>query len=607
MALARLAEILPGRRRKAAAAYIASWLGAAAASILLLGSTSVGGLRVEPAEVLLFLFVTAAADSVVLRLHRGEATEFISLLEAAICINIVLFPPVTALAVTVAGSALSHVAHRQHPVKAVFNLAQYAVGTALAIGVFHLIGGGGEIGIRTAAGLMAGIVAFGIVNSVALSGLVSLLEERPFRQTLEDGWLLSALTVLGNASVGILAAIVWLSNPELTVLFLAPAATLHLAYRGVVRTRELLEEVVSERDRLDRIVGGASDGIALIDADGKVGVWSPAMTALTGVAVEDANGCPVDAVFSGADLDGNPVDVLEPMRTATPAEPVTTTEMFLSHRAGDTRVVRVRHTVLFDNAGRATGDAVLVHDITREHESDKLKDDFLARVSHELRTPLTPIKGYAQTLLRRGDAIPKEMHDEVLGSIVGRADHMQKLIDDLLLVSRIVTGRASLADQIQPSAVDLRELCEGLISSFEVSESQRGFSLEVSGAVPLSHADPARVEQIVTNLISNACKYSDKGSPVKITIRGDQDHAFVDVTDQGRGISPHYIERVFERFFRVEDPLTMTTGGVGLGLHISQQLAHAMDGELTVQSSLDEGSTFTLRLPLVGNPSSEAS
>lgn len=599
MALAQLVEFLPPKRRKAAVAYILSWMGAAAAAVLLLVALSARDPRLLPAEVALFFLVTAAADAAVLRLHHGESTEYVSLLEAAVCINIVVFPPEVALAVTLGGSAISHVLLRQHPVKAAFNLAQYAVAAVSAIVLFQLVAGDAAIGVRTVIGVMVGMASFGLLNSAALAGLVSILDERDYNDTLKEGFGLSMITVLGNTAVGVLAAVMWVTHPELTPLFLAPAAILHLAYGGVVRTRELLEEVVSERNRLNRIIVGSSDGIALIESDGTVGVWSPALARLTGIEADAAAGRPVEELFAATDLDERPVDLLEPMRTATPEEPTSTAELLLRHKEGDNRVVRVRHTVLFDAGGRPTGDAVLIHDITQEHEADKLKDDFLARVSHELRTPLTPIKGYAQSLLRRGDAIPKAARDKAVTSILERTDHMQALIDDLLLVSRIIGGRATLDDQIQARDVDVREVCERVLQSF--ADEPREFSLEARDKTSLAFADPARVTQIVTNLVSNACKYSDPGRPVDLVVRGDDQHVAVDVVDRGRGISPHHIDKVFDRFFRVEDPLTMTTGGVGLGLHISRELAHAMKGELTVTSTLGEGSTFTLSLPRSGD------
>lgn len=596
MPLTQPVPVLPPHRKKAGVAYICTWMSAASASILVLAAHSESNHHVDVSHVALFLLVTAAADALVLHLHHGRSTEFLSLLEGAICMTILLFPPLVALGTTLGGALVSNLLHRRHPLKIFFNLSQYAVATVAAIALSRLLSTGPGFGWRSLLGLAVGMMVFGIINSVSVAGLVSILERRPFKKMLLEGRLISTLTVLGNTALGILAGVMWVSEPGLTVLFIGPAAILHLAYRGVVRTSELLETVESERDRLNRIIVGASDGITLIDAEGRIDVWSPAMTTLTGVSEGEARGSLVSSVLVGTGTDGDPVDLVSLLDQ--PVDPAGTVEMILSQRDGGTRVVRIRHSVLFGADGDCTGDAMIVHDVTREYETDRLKDDFLARVSHELRTPLTPIKGYAQTLLRRGEAASTDLRNQALTSIVERVDHMQALIEDLLLVSRIVAGHARLEDQIRAQTVDLAELCRTSLGSFRMAEPARQLDLEVVGTVPKVTADPARVDQILTNLVSNACKYSATATPVKIVLRNEGDLVALDVIDHGHGISPDQLHKVFERFFRSEDPLTMTTGGAGLGLYISQELALAMRGDLAVSSAPGHGSTFTLRVPV---------
>ena len=598
MALARLTKILPDERRAAAAAYILSWIAAAALASVSIAVFSARGTS-DAGELALFVLVTAGADAVVINLHHGRSSEFLSLLEAAICMNLLLFPGSVALAVTVGGSAIGQLIHRRHPVKAIFNLSQYAVGVGIAIMVLHVLGAEpGRIDLKVAAAVALGMTCFGTVNSVAVSGIVAMFEDRPFAKTLREGLPFSMLTVLANAAVGVLATAVWLSEPSLTILFLVPAAALHLAYRGVIRTQQLLEDVMEERDRLNRIVVGASDGIVLLDGDDTIGVWSPAMTEMIGVPAEDALGATLPSILPGKDLDGREIDLVERMRAATPLHPTTSIDMVVGHRKGGDRIVTIRHNALFDAELKGIGHALVIHDVTREHESNRLKEDFLARVSHELRTPLTPIKGYAETLLRRQGKLSEQVQSKALESIVERVDHMKYLIDDLLLVSRTAGGQASLSDQIRLSTVDVAEVVLRVATSFRGGEPERAIELQVVGAPPAALADPARLEQIVKNLLSNACKYSEPETPVKIYIRAHEDSASLEVVDKGRGIAPDQLDSVFDRFFRVEDPLTMSTGGMGLGLYIARELARVMDGNLTVSSELGKGSTFTLRLPL---------
>ncbi len=581
--------------------YVAPWVVIGLGSVVLLAILSPLDEIKVPGGILaalLFLSLTTLAEGTDLRLHHGKAEEGITLLEAAVAANILLFPPVWALSISVGGIALRHLVRRSSPLKFFFNLGQYGLAVVAALLVFHVIGGRSFIGLREILGIALAMVVFGSVNALAISGIVALLEDRVLRQVLFEGARLSTINVLGNASVGILAAIIWTTRPELTALLLFPAFTLFLAYRGVVRGGELLASVKAERDRLDRMVVGASDGIVLLDAEGGVELWSPAMTELTGIPEDAVMGNPLSSVLAVRDASGEMIDPLQPMGDATPTDRSWVVEMMVDHKEGGQKLVLARHSALFDEHERCIGDVVIFHDITRQREVEGMKDDFLARVSHELRTPLTPIKGFAQTLLRNEDRISPEKRREALETMIERADHMGRIVEDLLLVSRISAGKASLADQIRLEPIDLLALCDRTVFSFREAHPERIFELVVGTEIPPALADSTRVDQIVANLISNACKYSAEGQPIIVRLQMEGDgQVVVEVSDQGRGITPDQIEQIFEKFHRVENPLTMTTGGFGLGLFISRQFAEAMDGTLTVSSRLGEGSTFTLTLP----------
>jgi PAS domain S-box-containing protein len=583
------------------ATYVLVWTGVAvlAALSLTMAPTRPGAaVESRPAAILLFAVITVAAEGIILYLHHGKATEFITLVEAAVAINILLFSYENALLITLSGMAIANLLHRRHPIKFIFNIAQYTVSTMAALIAFHYFSAGADA--LSAQGLIAlafGVTAFGVTNLVAMTGLVSILEDKSFVPVLRSSIQMSALTVYGNAAVGIVAAVLWQTRPEFLALLVVPAATLHLAYRGVVRSAELLEEVVIERDRLNRIVVGASDGIVLLDRDGRVAVWSPAMVRLTGIGENEAQGRLITEVLIADDPSGQPVDSLKPLSIASPDAPVTSVELVLRHREGGERVAQARHTTLFDQHGACTGDAILIHDITHEYEAERLKDDFLARVSHELRTPLTPIKGYAQTLLRKKGNVSPERMEDALSRIVERVDHMTLLIDDVLLVARMVAGSTNLEGTMRMGSVDLLDLIEHTLPPFRSMEPDRIFEVIAEPDLPLLVADRTRVAQIAANLVSNACKYSSKDQPVTIELSNEGPWIALGVIDRGRGIPAEQADKVFERFHRLENPLTMETGGIGLGLYITRGFAEAMGGTLNVSSKVGAGSTFTLRLP----------
>ena len=256
------------------------------------------------------------------------------------------------------------------------------------------------------------------------------------------------------------------------------------------------------------------------------------------------------------------------------------------------------HRLLHNETGRITGDVIVVHDLAREREAAALKEDFVARVSHELRTPLSPLRAYAQSLRRAGDRVPVEKRGEILDQMVERVDHLARLVDDLLLVSQIGAGRVDPAREVQLTELDLAALLPRLVAWLG-HEHTRDHAIEVVGSETplLVMADQMRTGQIVTNLLTNACKYSEPGSPVTVRLSGEADEVTVVVEDRGPGIPPDKLEAIFERFERLDDPQRMRAGGIGLGLYISRHLAEAMGGRLTVASTRGVGTAFTLGLP----------
>jgi PAS domain S-box-containing protein len=380
-----------------------------------------------------------------------------------------------------------------------------------------------------------------------------------------------------------------LGEAELTLL--TPlASALAVALRGAAHLRRLTEET----SKLQAVVDQSSDGILVLDGSGAVQLWSPALTALTGRAEAEAHGRLLSASMRTTTGDGVEVDPFEAGRELlTPQAPQATVELVLLRHDGEQRVVRCAHAGVFAD-GELLRDVVIVHDITRERQVERLKADFIATVSHELRTPVTPIKGYADLLRRRGDAMTPERRNECLEVISDRCDHLARLVEDLLLASRISATEGSATAQVDLGAGDLVALVQRAAGDFGNDGERLRLSLPAE-PVPVT-CDPMRVIQVLTNLIGNALKYSAAGSPVEVALAVDSGTAYVDVTDHGRGIPADQLERVFEKFHRVEDPMRMTTGGTGLGLYIARQLASAMGGTLQCASTLGAGSTFRFTL-----------
>ncbi len=422
-------------------------------------------------------------------------------------------------------------------------------------------------------------------------------EARVFTGPLPHGWLQAIVAPL-EADGEPLGALVLatrdrarpLGAAELTLL--TPlASALAVALRGAAHLRRLTEAT----SKLQAVVDESSDGILVLDGEGHVQLWSPALHALTGVDEATATGRPLSATLSVLGPDGTPADPFQVGRSLlTPATPQATVELTVLREDGEQRVVRCAHAGAFAE-GVLTRDVVIVHDVTRERQVERLKADFIATVSHELRTPVTPIKGYADLLRRRGDQMTKERRDECLAVISDRCDHLARLVEDLLLASRISATEGSTQAQVEMARDDLVPLVTRAAADFGTDGERVRLTLP---AEPVQVAcDPVRVVQVLTNLVGNALKYSAPGTAVDVRVTVEGDLAHVDVADQGRGIPADQLERVFEKFHRVEDPMRMTTGGTGLGLYIARQLATAMGGTLRCASTLGVGSVFRFTLP----------
>ena len=246
------------------------------------------------------------------------------------------------------------------------------------------------------------------------------------------------------------------------------------------------------------------------------------------------------------------------------------------------------------NGHGAEGALGVFFDITRTERLEIIRQEFLSNVSHELRTPLTAIIAFVETL-ETGALEDPESSQRFLSIIRKNASRMHALIDDILELTAIEGGNVTL----RPATVDLYELVGDVCSSLAAKASAQNVTLEnrVEPDVVV-HADARRLEQMLTNLIDNGIKFSRENGTVSISHeRGTRDRIFVQ--DNGDGIPAQHLERLFERFYRVDRARSRDMGGTGLGLAIVKHLALLHGGEVTVTSELSKGTTFVIHLPTI--------
>jgi signal transduction histidine kinase len=248
---------------------------------------------------------------------------------------------------------------------------------------------------------------------------------------------------------------------------------------------------------------------------------------------------------------------------------------------------------------RAREDARLADEAARVaalEELNRLKSEFISIASHELRTPMTTIMGFSELLLEHDT--PPETRQRWIAFINKESCQLSALIDDMLDVSRIETGRVVL----RPRPVDLPAAVDEVLAQLAASAPSHTLSTDLAPAAGNLIADPEKLRQILTNLVSNAIKYSPNGGRVGVTARLDGDRVNLAVSDEGVGIPPGYRERIFDRFQRVESAETRGIRGTGLGLYIVRHLVELHGGTIEVESEPGQGSTFRVSLPRVSLP-----
>jgi signal transduction histidine kinase len=260
--------------------------------------------------------------------------------------------------------------------------------------------------------------------------------------------------------------------------------------------------------------------------------------------------------------------------------------------AGSERAFRLRTTPMRDNDCHLLGAVTLLEDITHLREIDRLKSEFIATASHELRTPLTSVQMGVHLLLERAAGELTDKQVEVLSACREDCERLDKLMRDLLDLSRIEAGESK--PQLEP--IRTRELINDATKELRPQVESKGldFRVEAPLDLPAVKADRSQVERVLSNLVVNAMRYTKRGE-IKISMQPRGNAVAVSVSDTGSGIPHEYLPHIFDKFVQVPGA---STGGAGLGLAISRLIVEAHGGQISVQSEEGKGSTFTFTLPV---------
>ena len=375
-----------------------------------------------------------------------------------------------------------------------------------------------------------------------------------------------------------------------------------VVYRRTRRLRDALRAraAESERSRLaslaaDRLgrqnaalLEAAAEGIYGIDAHGYTTFLNPAAARLLGYPAEELIGRPYEATLLSHSAGADPV------RAALLSGAACTVADATFRKADGTRFpVEYTCTPIVEE-GRIAGAVITFRDVTVRREVDRMKDEFVSVVSHELRTPLTSIRGSLGLLAagKGGEVSPAGAR--LLEIAVQNTDRLIRLINDILDLERIEAGKVGLELARTDAAALIRHAAEVM----QPMADRAGVALQARGDSVAVAADGDRILQVLTNLHSNAVKFSPPGSTVEVGVERRGDEALFHVADRGRGIPADRLEAVFERFQQVDSSDSRQKGGTGLGLAIARSLVQQHGGRIWVESVVGEGTTFRFTLPL---------
>ena len=329
----------------------------------------------------------------------------------------------------------------------------------------------------------------------------------------------------------------------------------------------------SDRNRLAMVLDASRDGVVVVDADGHEVYRNPA-------AERYREARHADAVAAN-----NIAKLLEEARQGVAWE----RELGLF---GPPRAMLQLNAVPLRDDGRIVGAAVFVHDVSDMHRVESVRRDFVANVSHELKTPIGALEVLAETLAAESDpAVTGPLAERM----VKEAERLARIVDDLLNLSLIETQESPVRDPMPIGAL-VDEAVDRVRPVALVAGIELRVEGETSGATVA--CDRRQIVSAITNLVDNAIKYSEPGSAVHVTCGREGESVVISVRDGGIGIPSRDLQRIFERFYRVDQARSRATGGTGLGLSIVRHVAQAHGGEVTVESVEGEGSTFRFVLPL---------
>ena len=484
----------------------------------------------------------------------------------------------------------------------------------LNVSIEMLAGQAGLIVLRSAGGQWHTRVAEGI-SPAFIDDLTPLLKSIPDHEDPENFEIPEVNRILSQlahaATLGLMSGVglpMVTQNQVLGVIFIFRGypGVFSLNDRNVlssfanqaaiaVRNAQLYMTAVRNKQHLDTVLDSAADGILILGPNQVIERCNPAFSRMISLPVEEIQGKPHDEVLIFEKLTHD-VKLEDALAGGWPL-----TEHAQLYVEGDLKredssslPVGITYDPLLTQEGKLNNIIASVRDITRFRQAEEMKSTFISVISHELKTPVALIKGYVCTLLREDAKWDSKFVKESLTIIEEESDRLNLLIENLLDATRLQAGGVTL----KKADISLAAVAERLATRFQTQTKNHTIRVDFPKDFPLVFADESRLEQVISNLISNSIKYSENG---EILISGEarKDMVIVSVSDQGQGIAPQDMPYIFDRFYRSSDAMR-TKKGAGLGLYLAKSIVESHNGRIWIDNEHKKGARICFSLP-IGN------
>jgi two-component system, NtrC family, sensor histidine kinase KinB len=352
-----------------------------------------------------------------------------------------------------------------------------------------------------------------------------------------------------------------------------------------------IQQLISEKKKSETIVENIADPVIVTDEHGFLVLMNQAAAAVFEVHGTDWQGKSLHKVIGNQSW----AEMLDP-NSSSRLEQEHRDPLFAFARNGLTLYFRPRQAHIVDEQGNLQGVVTLLQDVTRFKDLDRMKSEFIATVSHELRTPLTSLSMGIDILSQGVLGTVNQRQKDLLAAAKDDSERLRKLVKDLLDLSKLESGKYEMKKEL----IDIRRLVADAVRPLRLPFEEKQIILEiiVPDRMPVFSADQHQLIWVITNLLSNALRYTDAGGKVRLSAEEQDGGLLVTVADTGHGIPPEHQEVVFDKFVQVKNSTETTPGSVGLGLAIAREVVEAHGGRIWVESHVGIGSTFYFTIPL---------